>query len=140
MSDPVPPRFRKTKSGKWAAMGPVETLEKALAGGGIVEVQKKSGDWSKFHIASLGKPFDVDGVQMVYGYGPDDEEEGAKRLARENRKADRASGSSSSSGESQAPPPSEPVDSGYLSAAEPQRDESEPLPVFQGEDEWVEEF
>lgn len=135
MSDPVPPRFRKTKSGKWAAMGPVETLEKALAAGGIVEVQKKSGDWSKFHVASLGKPFDVDGVQMVYGYGPDDEEEGAKRLARESRKAANSGG-----GEPQPPATDEPIDSGHQSISQPHRDESEPLPVFQGDEEWVEEF
>ena len=72
MSDKIPPRFRKTKSDKWAVMAPVEDLEKALAEGGKIDVQKKSGDWSSFVVASLGKPFDVDGVQMCYGYGPDD--------------------------------------------------------------------
>lgn len=121
-------------------MGPVETLEKALASGGIVEVQKKSGDWSKFHVASLGKPFDVDGVQMCYGYGPENEEEGAKRVAREQARS--TSPRSESRGgalqdqappESQDQPPSPPEH-------EPTRDESEPLPVFQGDDEWVEEF
>ncbi len=137
MSELPPPSFRKTKSGKWAAMGPIETLEKAIASGGIVEVQKKSGDWSKFHVASLGKPFDVDGVQMAYGYGPEDEEEGAKRLAREKKSGGRPA-QSSTSGEpaysraEEAPP--------VFSGQEPPRDDSEPLPEFQGDEEWVEEF
>ncbi|MEL6984633.1 MAG: hypothetical protein AAFO29_19550, partial [Actinomycetota bacterium] len=77
MADDIPARFRKTKTGKWAVMAPIDALEKALAEGGKVDVQKKSGDWSTFVVSSLGRPFDVDGVQMCYGYGPDDEAEGA---------------------------------------------------------------
>ncbi|MGI9599435.1 MAG: hypothetical protein ACR2QK_24945, partial [Acidimicrobiales bacterium] len=73
MADKIPPRFRKTKTEKWAVMAPIEDLEKALADGGKIDVQKKSGDWSSFVVASLGKPFDVDGVQMCYGYAPGDE-------------------------------------------------------------------
>ncbi len=132
-------------------MGPVETLEKALAAGGIVEVQKKSGDWSKFHIASLGKPFDVDGVSMCYGYGPDDEEEGAKRLAREARSSSSQSSSGGGGGgrggapyQDERPASDQPFAGQQRgeqqSGGQPERDESEPLPVFQGDDEWVEEF
>ena len=64
----IPAVFRKTKTEKWAVMAPVADLEKALAEGGKVDVLKKSGDWSSFRIASLGRPFDVDGVEMCYGY------------------------------------------------------------------------
>ncbi len=115
MSELPPPRFRKTKSEKWAVMAPVETLETALKNGGLVEVQKKSGDWSKFTVASLGKPFDVDGVSMCYGYAPDDE-------------SDPSSAAPASRRQPQAPAPP--------------RDDSEPLPEYQGgaEDEWSEGF
>jgi hypothetical protein len=113
MSELPAPKFRKTKSEKWAVMAPVETLTAALANGGIIEVQKKSGDWSKFSVASMGKPFDVDGVAMAYGYAPDDESDAT--TARPAR------------GSAAPPPP---------------RDTSEPLPVYQGgpEDEWQGDF
>lgn len=115
MSELPPPRFRKTKSEKWAVMAPIQTLEEALKNGGLVEVQKKSGDWSKFTVASLGKPFDVDGISMCYGYAPDDESEAGVAAPARSRAA--------------APPP-------------PPRDDSEPLPVYQGDpgEEWAEEF
>lgn len=115
MSELPPARFRKTKSEKWAVMAPVETLEAALQNGGLVEVQKKSGDWSKFTVASLGKPFDVDGVAMCYGYAPDDESD---------------------------PSSATPATRQQPQAAAPTRDESEPLPEYQGgaEDEWSEGF
>jgi hypothetical protein len=45
MAEKIPPRFRKTKTEKWAVMAPIEDLEKALAEGGKIDVQKKSGDW-----------------------------------------------------------------------------------------------
>ncbi|MEL7208647.1 MAG: hypothetical protein AAGK32_10520, partial [Actinomycetota bacterium] len=61
MAEKIPARFRKTKTDKWAVMAPVEDLEKALADGGKIDVLKKSGDWSSFRVASLGRPFDVDG-------------------------------------------------------------------------------
>ena len=115
MSELPPPRFRKTKSEKWAVMAPIQTLEEALKNGGVVDVQKKSGDWSKFTVASLGKAFDVDGIQMAYGYAPDDEAEpGAAAPATRRQPA----------------------------AAAPPRDSSEPLPEYQGgaEDEWSEGF
>jgi hypothetical protein len=116
MSEKIPARFRKTKTDKWAVMAPVEDLEKALEAGGKVDVLKKSGGWSTFTVASLGRPFDVDGVQMCYGYGPDDD-----------------------SSESGAPA----RDGGYASSVQPPpRDASEPLPEYQGgpDDEWQGEF
>ncbi|MDH4365934.1 MAG: hypothetical protein OEY70_17795, partial [Acidimicrobiia bacterium] len=78
MSEKIPARFRKTKTDKWAVMAPVADLEKALAEGGKIEVQKKSGDWSTFIVGSLGRPFDVEGVSMCYGYAPGDGEPGAE--------------------------------------------------------------
>ncbi len=126
MSELPPPRFRKTKTDKWAVMAPIETLEAALKdSGGVVEVHKKAGGTSTFTVASLGRPFDVDGVSMCYGYAPDDESEpGAARPARN------AARSASSDESSRGP-----------STPEPPRDD-EPLPQFQGDegDVWVEEF
>ena len=130
MSEKIPARFRKTKTDKWAVMAPVEDLEKALAEGGKIDVLKKSGDWSSFRVASLGRPFDVDGVQMCYGYGPDDEAE---------------SSPSSDGGRAQSPPPSPSPSRRPASVPAPPRDETEPLPEYQGgpEDEigaWGDEF
>lgn len=129
MSELPPAQFRKTKAGKWAVMAPVESLEAALSTGGQVDVLKKSGDWSKFTVASLGKPFDVDGVSMCYGYGPDDTAEGESRPARPNR--------ASSSAPIEEPPPS---DASWANA--PERDQSEPIPEYRGEseDEWQDGF
>lgn len=119
MSEKVPPRFRKTKTDKWAVMAPVEDLEKALAEGGKIDVQKKSGDWSSFTVASLGRPFDVDGVQMCYGYGPD---------------AEGGEGTTGAGGGSNAGPRPGAVSS----SPSPPGDPSEPLPEYQGDayDEW----
>ena len=115
MAEKIPPRFRKTKTEKWAVMAPVEDLEQALAAGGKIDVQKKSGDWSSFVVASLGNPFDVDGVQMCYGYGPDEEGE-------------QSQSSGGNTARNRGTPPAV------------RRDPSEPLPEYQGgpEDEWVE--
>lgn len=107
MSELPAAKFRKTKTEKWAVMAPVETLEKALAGDGKVDVLKKSGDFSTFTVGSLGKPFDVDGIPMCYGYAPGDED---------------ASGSSAEPRQQTAP--------------SPPRDDSEPMPEYQGEDQW----
>ncbi len=129
-TDLPPAQFRKTKSGKWAVMAPVVSLEAALQADGKVQVLKKSGDWSKFTVASLGKPFDVDGVPMCYGYGPDDESEGGGAPTRQNTRG----------GSQPAPPPQEqpPTDASWANA--PAFDDSEPLPEYQGgpEDEWQE--
>lgn len=148
MSDRPAPRFRKTKSDKWAVMAPVEDLEKALAQGGKVDVLKRSGDWSSFTVASLGKPFDVDGVQMCYGYGPDSDEESesesrpeasnsvsrpsASRGRGSAKRSSRTSRSADGAGPAPSPSPSN------TNMAPPPKDPSEPLPEFQGspDDEW----
>ncbi len=147
MSDKIPPRFRKTKSDKWAVMAPVEDLEKALAEGGKIDVQRRSGDWSSFVVASLGKPFDVDGVQMCYGYGPDAEEGGSS-----SEGGSSATGGGSSqrdAGGSRRPANARSSNGGGRSNADrrparrastdaPPVDPTEPLPEYQGgpEDEW----
>jgi len=125
----IPARFRKTKTGKWAVMAPITDLEKSLADGGKVDVLKKSGDWSTFQVASLGRPFDVDGVEMCYGYGPGDEAEGG------------GDGTSASAAGGQGAPPRRQSPKRPAQQA-PQRDDSEPLPEYQGgaEDEWNNEF
>lgn len=130
MAEKIPPRFRKTKTDKWAVMAPVEDLEKALAEGGKIEVQRKSGDWSTFRVASLGRPFDVDGVQMCYGYGPEEEgEDGGGARDGGGNQRDRGAAGAARGG----PPPDR-------SASAPRPDPSEPLPEYQGgpEDEWNE--
>lgn len=120
MSEKIPARFRKTKTEKWAVMAPVEDLEQALEKGGKVDVLKRNGDWSTFQIASLGRPFDVDGVQMCYGYGPEDTS---------TSQASTSSGGAAPrrSGPAPIPPPPDPT---------------EPLPEFQGaaDDEWQDSF
>lgn len=146
MSDKPTPRFRKTKTDKWAVMAPVEDLEKALAEGGKIDVQKRSGDWSTFIVASLGKPFDVDGVQMCYGYGPEDEDEAETRSASATSPSDQG-GRSRQTVSSRVPaggqrsdrsPRSETRSSAAATAEPPPRDPSEPLPEYRGgpEDEW----
>ncbi len=134
MADKIPPRFRKTKTEKWAVMAPIEDLEKALADGGKIDVQKKSGDWSSFVVHSLGKPFDVDGVQMCYGYGPD--EDGGQNSGGQNGGGEaRAQGDGGGSGRAAPRGGNRGGGQSY-----PQRDPSEPMPEYQGgpEDEWTE--
>lgn len=149
MSELPPPRFRKTKSDKWAVMGPVETLTAALDGDGKVEVTKRSGDTSTFVIGSLGKPFDVDGVEMCYGYAPDEGDGddsgggGGQRSSGSRSGGQRSSGARS--GGQQAPPPRGPAaarDALARATAPPEADPSEPLPEYQGgaEDEWQPDF
>ncbi|MEM9654184.1 MAG: hypothetical protein AAGA65_18965 [Actinomycetota bacterium] len=139
MADKIPPRFRKTKTEKWAVMAPVEDLEKALAEGGKIDVQKKSGDWSSFVVASLGKPFDIDGVQMCYGYGP--EEAGADQGGGSGG-GRQAAGAQANGGRDRAGPSGPNSDPWLARERElPQhRDNSEPIPEYQGgpEDEWQE--
>jgi hypothetical protein len=131
MTDLPPAQFRKTKAGKWAVMAPVVSLEAVLQGDGKVDVLKKSGDWSKFTVASLGKPFDVDGVSMCYGYGPgeDDDVGGAKQGTSER--------SNVSAG---AAPAYDQAPSEAAWANAPTPDPSEPPPEYRGgpEDEWHE--
>lgn len=140
MSDSAPetpekpaPHFRKTKQGKWAVMGPVETLQEAIDGDGKVKVLKKSGDWSEFTVVSLGRPFDVDGVQMAYGY----DDEGDASAAGGGSAANNAG-----SGPARSTSSGVPRRSNAPSTPPPSRDDSEPLPEYQGgaEDEWQGEF
>ncbi|MEM9890170.1 MAG: hypothetical protein AAF962_04850 [Actinomycetota bacterium] len=137
-TEKIPPRFRKTKTDKWAVMAPVEDLEKALAEGGKIDVLKKSGDWSSFRVASLGRPFDVDGVSMCYGYGPDDEAEGGADGGSGGSGGEATSGRGAG-GDTRsrggAPRRSAPA---RAATAPPPNDPSEPLPEYQGgaEDEW----
>lgn len=135
-----PPQFRKTKTGKWAVVAPVPTLEAALASGGTVSVLKKSGDWGTFSVSSLGRPFDVDGIAMCYGYGPDDDSEASTA---------RPAATRPTSATATASKPTAPSRSA-ASAANRQRnaptppppDASEPLPEYRGgaEDEWHDSF
>ncbi len=129
MSEKIPPRFRKTKTDKWAVMAPVEDLEKALAEGGKIDVQKKSGDWSSFTVGSLGRPFDVDGVQMCYGYGPEAEGDGSDNDGRSDGNA------SNRQARGQSSPDRAPRQQNYVA---PTGDPSEPIPEYQGDsyDEW----
>ena len=139
MSEIIPPRFRKTKTDKWAVMAPIADLEQALAQGGTIEVQKRSGDWSKFTVASLGRPFDVDGVQMCYGYGPGDESPDGTGSAQRPP----VSAQSQPRSQSQSPPPdAERHEPSAQTPPPPPRDEYEPLPEYQGsgEDEWDQGF
>ncbi len=135
-----PPQFRKTKTGKWAVVAPVPTLEAALASGGTVSVLKKSGDWGTFSVSSLGRPFDVDGIAMCYGYGPDDESEASTARPAAARATSTA-----------APKPTTRSRSAASAAAAnrqrnaptpPPPDASEPLPEYRGgpEDEWHDSF
>ena len=131
MTEKIPARFRKTKTDKWAVMAPIVDLEAALEAGGKVDVQKKNGDWSTFTVGSLGKPFDVDGVQMCYGYAPGDDNPPA-------------GGSDAGTGAKKSAPIDLRDDAQVQTepdlAAAPAVDGSEPLPDYQGgpDDEWEE--
>lgn len=56
--------YRKTKSGTWAVMGPVDTIR----AGATVTVTKRDGSMKTEEIKSVGRSFDRDGQQMAYGY------------------------------------------------------------------------
>ena len=138
MSELPEPKFRKTKTEKWAVMAPVETLEAALASDGVVKVLKKSGDHSKFTVGSLGKPFDVDGIQMCYGYAPGDEDSGGGQGS-----GGQSGGGPSNRGSSRglsAPPPERQGPPPESNTPPPARDETEPMPEFQGDDQWDDAF
>jgi hypothetical protein len=133
VTEKIPARFRKTKTEKWAVMAPVADLEAALAAGGKVDVQKKNGDWSTFTVGSLGGAFDVDGVQMCYGYAPGDDNppQGSSGAGTGVRKSGPIDLREDPQNESEP----------NLAAA-PQTDDSEPLPDYQGgpDDEWEQPF
>lgn len=135
MSELPEPKFRKTKSEKWAVMAPVETLETALAGDGKVKVLKKSGDHSSFTVGSLGKPFDIDGIPMCYGYAPGDEDPAVGGSSGDQSGAGPSGPARSTRSDPGEPPPGS-------STPSPPRDDSEPLPEYQGgaDDEWSDGF
>ncbi|WP_166345187.1 hypothetical protein [Phytoactinopolyspora limicola] len=56
--------FRKTKSGEWVAFGPASIVRPRTS----VRVTKRSGQVQTVIIETVGRPFKVDGVDMVYGY------------------------------------------------------------------------
>jgi hypothetical protein len=68
--------YRKTKAGKWVAFGPVEAFKVRVmtpegwdtADADEVTVTKRSGESKVERISRVGKPFSVDGRQMVYAY------------------------------------------------------------------------
>lgn len=55
--------YRKTKAGQWVAYGPAAILRP-----GEVVVTKRDGSTKVELVERLGRPFEVDGVEMVYGY------------------------------------------------------------------------
>lgn len=56
--------YRKTKTGEWVAYGPAA----AVKANAYITVAKRSGQTKTELVERVGRPFDVDGVQMVYGY------------------------------------------------------------------------
>lgn len=56
--------YRKTRQGEWVAYGPADLVKP----GASVVVTKKSGEAKTEHVATVGRSFTVDGVDMVYGY------------------------------------------------------------------------
>ncbi|MGF1596864.1 MAG: hypothetical protein ACFCVK_08005 [Acidimicrobiales bacterium] len=146
MTEKIPAKFRKTKTDKWAVMAPVADLERALAEGGKVDVLKKSGDWSTFTVGSLGRPFDVDGVEMCYGYAPGDGDsdgdgDGDRRAPASPGQTASSSGGRGGRSPSGFAPRSQP--SVRRSTPEPPpADETEPLPEYRGgpDDEWSSDF
>lgn len=73
--------YRKTKSGQWAVMGPVNVIKT----GATVTVTKKSGETKTETIASVGKPFSRAGVEMVYGYPSERNSHSSHRSHRSQR-------------------------------------------------------
>ena len=56
--------YRKTQTGEWVVMGPT-SIVKANA---TVTVAKKDGSTKVETIAKVGRPFQAQGREMVYGY------------------------------------------------------------------------
>lgn len=55
--------YRKTRHGEWVAYGPASEVRP-----GQVTVQTKGGKRKLETVTSVGRPFRVDGKEMVYGY------------------------------------------------------------------------
>ena len=59
--------YRRTRTGKWAVMGTTANIFP----GARVEVHTKAGKVKHEMIIEIGRPFEIDGIEMVYGYNPD---------------------------------------------------------------------
>jgi len=60
--------WRKTKSGEWVAFGNAADLKAALDNDLSVTMVRKDGTEQTRVLAKVGRSFDVDGVEMCYGY------------------------------------------------------------------------
>lgn len=85
--------YRKTKGGTWAIMGPTDIVHP----GAIVTVTKRDGSTKTEEIADVGKSFDKDGIEMVYGY-----RDVIPRSPRSHRKSCVTGGNCSSFGDSRS--------------------------------------
>lgn len=63
-----PVTYRKTRTSEWVVYGPHTVLTSAMEAGGIVQVTKKDDTTKDEVIERVGKPFEVDGAAMAYGY------------------------------------------------------------------------
>lgn len=71
MTAPIAISYRRTKTGEWVAYGPAAEVKP-----GPVCITKANGDEKLAIVDRVGRPFTVDGAQMVYGYLVD----GARRI------------------------------------------------------------
>lgn len=55
--------YRKTRQGEWVAFGPADAVKV-----GAVTVTKKDGTTKTERVERVGRPFEANGRQMVYGY------------------------------------------------------------------------
>lgn len=71
--------YRKTKNGEWVAYGPYSELQNAE--GAVIAIRRKDGSTATRVCRKIGKPFRVDGIEMVYAYleGGEREERKARR-------------------------------------------------------------
>lgn len=60
--------YRKTKAGAWVVFAPRTVLTAAVDHDGRVSVVKRSGEGKVETIDGVGRGFQVDGVEMAYGY------------------------------------------------------------------------
>lgn len=65
----------KTENGEWVAYGPYSELQNAE--GAVIAIRRKDGSTATRVCRKIGKPFRVDGIEMVYAYL-----EGGERKAR----------------------------------------------------------
>jgi hypothetical protein len=55
--------YRKTRQGQWVVYGPAATIQV-----GPVQVTKRDGTTRTERVVAVGRTFQVDGTDMVYGY------------------------------------------------------------------------